>query len=292
MIDFPGLPIIGQQFTSAGVTWEWDGVKWTIASAALSDTYMEKTIFDPQSIGGDAFDRPNHTGEQAISTITNLQTALDLKADDIDLTTHENDVANPHSVTQSQVGLGNVDNTSDANKPVSTAQQTALDLKEDGLGNPATEGSWLTSTVAGVRSWVARTFLNLTDVTDSDYTGKAGYIATVNIGETGMELASPTPLTTKAKCRYNGSGTLETGSVGVSATLRLSSGRTRVTWSVPYTTDLYVAHATIRDGSSANGHFVRIIVQTTTTIEILSQFGNPFTFATRDATMNVSAFEE
>ncbi|MCL1937585.1 MAG: hypothetical protein FWF52_04215, partial [Candidatus Azobacteroides sp.] len=29
------------------------------------------------------------------------------------------------------VGLGNVDNTSDANKPVSTAQQTALNLKED-----------------------------------------------------------------------------------------------------------------------------------------------------------------
>lgn len=36
---------------------------------------------------------------------------------------------NPHSVTASDVGLGNVDNTSDANKPVSTAQQTALDGK-------------------------------------------------------------------------------------------------------------------------------------------------------------------
>lgn len=33
------------------------------------------------------------------------------------------------SLTKSDVGLGNVDNTSDANKPVSTAQQTALDLK-------------------------------------------------------------------------------------------------------------------------------------------------------------------
>ena len=29
------------------------------------------------------------------------------------------------------VGLGNVDNTSDANKPVSTATQTALDAKAD-----------------------------------------------------------------------------------------------------------------------------------------------------------------
>ena len=32
-------------------------------------------------------------------------------------------------VTASMVGLGNVNNTSDANKPVSTAQQSALDLK-------------------------------------------------------------------------------------------------------------------------------------------------------------------
>ena len=35
------------------------------------------------------------------------------------------------SLTKSDVGLGNVDNTSDTNKPVSTAQQSALDLKED-----------------------------------------------------------------------------------------------------------------------------------------------------------------
>ena len=36
---------------------------------------------------------------------------------------------NPHEVTASQVGLGKVDNTSDANKPISTATQTALDNK-------------------------------------------------------------------------------------------------------------------------------------------------------------------
>lgn len=33
---------------------------------------------------------------------------------------------NPHGVTKSQVGLGNADNTSDINKPVSTAQQNAI----------------------------------------------------------------------------------------------------------------------------------------------------------------------
>jgi hypothetical protein len=34
-------------------------------------------------------------------------------------------------ITKADVGLGNVDNTSDANKPVSAPQQLALDLKED-----------------------------------------------------------------------------------------------------------------------------------------------------------------
>ena len=34
---------------------------------------------------------------------------------------------NPHNVTKIDVGLGNVDNTADASKPVSTAQQDAID---------------------------------------------------------------------------------------------------------------------------------------------------------------------
>lgn len=37
--------------------------------------------------------------------------------------------SNPHEVTKSQVGLGNADNTSDLDKPISTATQTALDGK-------------------------------------------------------------------------------------------------------------------------------------------------------------------
>ena len=46
---------------------------------------------------------------------------------------HEADHANPHAVTKAQVGLGNVDNTSDANKPVSTATQAAIGLVQDYL---------------------------------------------------------------------------------------------------------------------------------------------------------------
>lgn len=41
-------------------------------------------------------------------------------------------------LTKSNIGLGNVDNTSDANKPVSTAQQAALDLKVNKAGDTMT----------------------------------------------------------------------------------------------------------------------------------------------------------
>ena len=44
---------------------------------------------------------------------------------------HDARTDNPHEVTATQVGLGNCDNTADADKPVSTAQQGALDLKAD-----------------------------------------------------------------------------------------------------------------------------------------------------------------
>lgn len=47
------------------------------------------------------------------------------------LKVHVNDRRNPHGVTKEQVGLGNADNTSDLEKPVSTAQQEALDRKID-----------------------------------------------------------------------------------------------------------------------------------------------------------------
>lgn len=47
------------------------------------------------------------------------------------ITTHINNTNNPHNVTKAQVGLDQVNNTSDADKPISTATQNALDSKVD-----------------------------------------------------------------------------------------------------------------------------------------------------------------
>ena len=104
-------------------------------------------------------DRATHTGAQAIGTVTGLQGALDGKeaagaatsalsahvaAPDPHpqyTTTAEATAAAPVQsvagktgavvLAKADVGLGNVDNTSDAAKPVSTAQLAALSLKVD-----------------------------------------------------------------------------------------------------------------------------------------------------------------
>lgn len=61
-----------------------------------------------------------------------------------DLTAHKNSTNNPHNVTKEQVGLGNVNNTSDLDKPISTAVQTALNLKANNsdLATVAKSGSY------------------------------------------------------------------------------------------------------------------------------------------------------
>lgn len=82
----------------------------------------------------------------------------DINAVQTNLETHINNKSNPHEVTKDQVGLGNVDNTSDANKPISTATQTALNGKFS-----ATDGNALKQRVDNIPELVA------TDITvDSD----------------------------------------------------------------------------------------------------------------------------
>lgn len=55
------------------------------------------------------------------ATRAQADTTVNAKVD-----SHIGNKSNPHGVTKAQVGLGNVNNTSDANKPVSTAQATAI----------------------------------------------------------------------------------------------------------------------------------------------------------------------
>ena len=72
-----------------------------------------------------AIQRANHTGTQTLSTISDAGTAAAAATGDFTPIAHASNTANPHTVTKAQVGLGSADNTSDASKPVSTAQAAA-----------------------------------------------------------------------------------------------------------------------------------------------------------------------
>jgi Cu/Ag efflux protein CusF/frataxin-like iron-binding protein CyaY len=94
-------------------------------SAVLDATTASFTTADETKLDGIA------AGAQ-VNTVTSVNTrtgAVTGLAEASDLTAHTGNTSNPHGVTKAQVGLGNVDNTADANKPVSTATQMALDGK-------------------------------------------------------------------------------------------------------------------------------------------------------------------
>tara|TARA_R110000751_G_scaffold73542_5_gene148737 strand:+ start:532 stop:1956 length:1425 start_codon:yes stop_codon:yes gene_type:complete len=109
---------------------------------------MEASTYDPASVAGDAFDMINMV-ESAGNLILKSAERTTIGT----VAPHIADTANPHAVTKSQVGLGNVDNTADAAKPISTATQTGLDGKQDILTvsdtapvSPDAGDLWLDST--------------------------------------------------------------------------------------------------------------------------------------------------
>ena len=77
-----------------------------------------------------------YSGTNFTSLASQLQT-VDLRSqnNNVVIDSHIADLLNPHQVTKSQVGLGNVDNTSDLNKPISTATQAALTTLDNTKAN-------------------------------------------------------------------------------------------------------------------------------------------------------------
>lgn len=83
--------------------------------------------------------KPVHNDENLISSdvckdITSIYMELNAIKD------HSHNTDNPHAVTKKQIGLEYADNTADTDKPVSTAQREALNLKAD-LESPVLTGT-------------------------------------------------------------------------------------------------------------------------------------------------------
>lgn len=97
------------------------------------DTNGVKALLDTGELGYDNYPTGGDAGRVYVGTgSTNIPQAkkAEVVAVDGKVDTHVARVDNPHNVTKVQVGLSNVDNTSDVNKPISTAVQAALDTKQ------------------------------------------------------------------------------------------------------------------------------------------------------------------
>lgn len=88
------------------------------------DIIVDKSVIDNVSVtSSDEY----KSFENALSKFDSVVGGFSSTVDN--LNAHIVDKFNPHNVTKKQIGLENVDNTSDIDKPISNATQTALDNK-------------------------------------------------------------------------------------------------------------------------------------------------------------------
>ena len=120
-------------------------VDWGSIGGTLSEQTDLQTALDGKASDGELTTEVNariaadtnlqnniNTLDGELSTETTARQAGDA-TNAADLTAHTSNTNNPHNTTKAQVGLGNADNTSDAEKPVSSAQATAIGAKQDTL---------------------------------------------------------------------------------------------------------------------------------------------------------------
>jgi hypothetical protein len=104
---------------SPKVLYVYDGAVWTSLDPAVLSTVLTGLALNPG---------PVLATDTILSAIGKTQ--YQINALDLAFNTFVARTDNPHSVTKAQVGLGDADDTSDANKPISTATAAALLLKE------------------------------------------------------------------------------------------------------------------------------------------------------------------
>jgi hypothetical protein len=120
-------------------------------------------------------------------------------------------------ITKSMVGLGNVDNTSDANKPISTATQTALNLK---FNTADTSQLNLTSRFAGKLNYTDTSFLfTQSDTNQLNLTSRfAAKQNTLTNPVTGTGTTNTLPLFTGASTLGNSVIQQSSNNIGINTT--------------------------------------------------------------------------
>ena len=187
----------------------WNGTAWINDAVNLSTDTIGS--FVQSLVAGTGVTLTNNSGENATPTVA-VDTAVIAPiasptfTGTVTIPTGASITA-PTGLAKGDVGLGNVDDTSDANKPVSTATQTALDLKAN-LASPT-----FTGTVAGITS----SMVGLGNVDNTTDANKPVSTATQTALDLKAPLASPTF-----------TGTATTSDLAVSGNLTVSGTTTSI----------------------------------------------------------------
>ena len=100
-------------------------------------------------------------------------------------------ISSPTGILKGDVELGNVDNTSDLNKPVSTATQTALDLKAN-LASPTFTGTVTLPNTTAIGDVTSTEIATLDGVTSNIQTQLNAKLESTTAASTYAPIASPT----------------------------------------------------------------------------------------------------
>jgi hypothetical protein len=198
---------------------------------------------------------PLSSGNSVLTALENLQGQIN---SDEPAITNPNDVTKYYrgdktfqTLNSTAVGLGNVTNTSDADKPVSTAQQTALNLKAN-LASPTFTGT--PTLPSGTIAVTQAPGDNTTDVATTAFV--TGAVSTGN--SLKANIASPT---------FTGSVTLPTGSTSAAPLLFVqgNSLTTPVSGALEYDgSSLYYTNNTPARNTIANLEFPETFTGTKT----------------------------
>lgn len=198
----------------------------TLDAMRTGDLYIDPTTNKAQYRNGAAW--VDLGALSVIADVAGLQTALDAKAP-LASPTFTGTVA---GITKAMVGLGNVDNTSDVNKPVSTAQQTALDLKAN-LASPT-----FTGTVGGI----TKSMVGLSNVDNTTDLGKP------------ISTATQTALDGKSATGHTHVVANITDLTATAAELNVLDGMTATTTELNYVDGVTSAIQTQINGKAATSH--------------------------------------
>ncbi len=240
-------PVNGQVLT-------YNGTSWVNATPAAGSTYTDEQVRDVMGVALVAGTNVAIAVDDAANTITiSATTSTGGVTDHAQLTSigtnthvqidsHLASIANPHTVTKAQVGLGSVDNTTDAAKPVSTAQQTALNLKQD--------KAW--ETLERLAATVATSLATAVDITGLNFAVNNGEVWAFDVylrvvGNTaGMKYTWTHPGGTVSK--------ITTGSLASVATITASAATGSGSLTVAFGTAVYVGWAEVHGTISATAN--------------------------------------